>query len=172
MIKNPSWDEYFMRHVYLVATKSKDFRTKIGAVLVLDKRIISEGYNGICRCVLDDISHVSERYERPEKYFWQEHAERNSFYNCSYNGITTNGSILYTNGIPCSECARAVIQCGVKEVIVHKQWQEFEQKFYWEKFIESAKRSKIMFDEADIKIRVFNMFLGVSGMLDGNEISV
>ncbi len=172
MIKRPSWDEYFMRHAYLAATKSKDNRTKIGAVLVSNNRIIAEGYNGIVQNVKDCIEDFPERYAKPEKYFWQEHGERNCYYDCSFRGVSSNNSTLYTFGIPCADCARAVVQGGTKTVVVHKQWQNFERKFYWEKFIESARRSRIMFDEAKIQIYTFDMELGLEGMLDGNEITV
>src|SRR5438045_6573381 len=108
-LKIPSWDEYFMRHVYLVASKSKDTRTKIGAVIVRDKRIISEGYNGICQGVYD---HIESRYVKPKKYFFFEHGERNAVYGCARHGIATLGAKIYTQGIPCADCARAVIQAG------------------------------------------------------------
>src|SRR5437868_115563 len=97
------WDEYFFRHVYLASQKSKDERTKIGAVLVRSdsRAIISEGFNGICRGV-DDYN--SKRSEKPIKYFFYEHAERNSIYNCARHGISTLNSICYTQGIPCADC--------------------------------------------------------------------
>ncbi len=165
----PSWQEYFMRHVYLASSKSKDTRTKIGSILVKDHSVISEGYNGICRGVKDDLS---ERYERPEKYFWQEHAERNSIYSCARYGISSKDSIMFTNGIPCADCARAAIQAGISGVIVHKQWQDYEEKFYWEKWIESGKRSTQMFDEAGIQVHIFNGKLGIKSMLDGKIVEI
>jgi dCMP deaminase len=161
----PSWDELFMRHVYLIASKSKDKKTKIGAVLVFDKAIISEGYNGFPRRVDDD---VPERHERPEKYFWAEHGERNAVYDCARRGVRTVGSILYTNGVPCSDCARAVIQAGVKEVVVHAQWQEVEKTGSgWDKWKESCARSEAMLTEAGVEIRVFDMILNEIAFRDG-----
>jgi dCMP deaminase len=165
----PSWDEYFMRHAYLASSKSKDTRTKIGAVLVRDKRIISEGYNGMPMKV-DDFP--QSRYERPEKYFWFEHGERNACYCCARHGISTLGAVMYTQGIPCADCGRAVIQCGVTEVIVHKQWQEFERQFYWEKWLESSKRTESMFQEAGVTIRVFDQVLDIQSILDGKAVYV
>jgi dCMP deaminase len=168
-ILQPSWDELFMRHAYLISSKSKDNRTKIGAVLVREKRIISEGYNGIPAGVNDCCP---ERFLRPEKYFWLEHAERNSVYGCARYGISSLGSIMYTQGVPCADCARSVIQAGIKEVIVHKQWQDYEVKFYWEKWLESGKRSTAMLNEAGIPVRVFDMALGLKSMLDGKIIEL
>jgi dCMP deaminase len=165
----PSWDELFMRHVYLIASKSKDTRTKVGAILVKDKRVIAEGYNGICQSVNDSIL---ERYERPEKYFWFEHAERNSVYDCARRGISSLGAISYTNGIPCVDCARGIIQAGITEVVVHKQWQEFEQIIHREKWQGHNERSIAMFTEAGIKIRVYDKLLGIQGFLDGRIIPV
>ena len=75
-----NWDELFLRHVYLIGSKSKDKSTQIGAVLVSDGGIISEGYNGICRRVNDTLP---ARNIRPDKYNWYEHGERNSIYNAA-----------------------------------------------------------------------------------------
>jgi len=168
-LPNPSWDELFMRHAYLIATKSKDQRTKIGAVLVRDRHVISEGYNGLPAGVCDC---KPERQERPEKYFWFEHAERNSIFVCARYGHKTEGAMMYTQGVPCADCTRAVIQAGVKEIVVHKQWENFENEFYWEKWIESCKRSNQMLEEAGVTVRRFDGVLKLDGMLDGKIISI
>jgi dCMP deaminase len=167
----PSWDETFMHEVYWWARRSKDPRTKIGAVLVLpgDKDPISHGYNGFARAVEDD---VEPRWERPEKYEWVVHAEENSVLNCSWKGQSSKGSIMYTQGIPCTRCADAVVQGGIIEVVVHKQWQEYEKKFGWDKWIDSAKRTEKKFAEAGIKVRVFDGVLGMQGVLDGKVINI
>lgn len=165
----PDWDEYFMRHAYLVATKSKDIKTRIGAVLVRDKHVISEGYNGICRKVNDT---VPIRLERPAKYLWFEHAERNSIYTCARHGIATLGSIMFTQGVPCSDCARSVIQAGVTEVIVHQQWEDRSGLILNPKWLESCNVSHEMFEEAGIKVRQFSMELGIKGQCDGKVFDV
>jgi dCMP deaminase len=160
-----SWDELFMRHAYLIASKSKDPKTKIGAVIVRDNSIISEGYNGICRGISDDIV---ERLERPEKYFWFEHAERNSIYHCARNGISTEGTRLYTQGLPCSDCTRAIIQSGIKEIVLHESWEhDIGLNIVREKWSVSGQRSDIMIYESGIKITIFSGTLGVKTMLDG-----
>ena len=168
----PSWDEQYMHDVYWWARRSKDPRTKIGAVLVRpyeDRIPFSHAYNGFARKVNDD---VPERWERPEKYEWVTHAEENAVLNCSRRGIATAGSTMYTQGVPCTRCADAVIQGGVVEVVVHEQWQAYEKKFGWDKWIDSARRSEQKFKEAGVNIRIFGGNLGMQGVLDGKVISV
>jgi dCMP deaminase len=165
----PSWDELFMRHAYLISSKSKDTRTKIGAVLIKNNRVISEGYNGIPTGVCDCNE---QRYQRPEKYFWFEHAERNSVYSCARAGIATKDSVMYTQGVPCADCARACIQAGITTIVVHKQWEDFEQMYYRDKWEESGKRSNAMFNECGILVRRFDGALNVLTMMDGKVIKV
>lgn len=170
LLHNPSWDERFMIDVYEWAAKSKDPRTKIGAVLVYwdDKDGFAHGYNGIARKVKD----LPERMERPEKYFWMSHAERNVVYHCARTGRATNGATMFTQGIPCCDCADAVVNSGIVEVVVHKQWQHYEQLFNWEKWNDSSKRSELKFAEAGVKIRVLDKVLGRQGVLDGKLIDI
>ena len=167
----PSWDERFMKDVYEWSAKSKDPRTKIGAVLVRwdEKDPISHGYNGFARKVNDD---VSERWERPEKYLWVSHAESNSILNCARTGRAAQGTVMYTQGLPCADCANDIIQAGIVEVVLHKQWCDYELKFNWDKWLDSGKRSKIKFKEAGIKIRIFDKILHTVGYLDGKVINV
>lgn len=142
-----SWDELFMSMVFLISMKSKDKNTHIGAVIVDNKhRIVSLGYNGLPRNIKDD---VSERQERPEKYFWFEHAESNAILNTSEN---LEGCTIYTNGIPCADCARKIVQKELSEVVVHKEWNLNNKK----KWSESSLRSEEMFKEAGIKIRYYS----------------
>lgn len=112
-----NFDEYFIKIARLVAEKSKDRSTKVGAVIVgPNNNIISTGYNGFPRGV-DDLE--ATRHERPAKYRWTEHAERNAVYNAARHGIALEGARMYLNWepCPCSDCARAVIQSGITEVI-------------------------------------------------------
>ena len=159
-----SWDKFFMMHVYLAASKSKDNKTKIGAVLVKDNIIISEGYNGMPRKINDNII---ERSERPEKYFWYEHAERNSIYNCARHGISTMGAICYTQGTPCSDCMRGIINAGINELVVHEQWENLFLQKDRQKWVESCNYSYIMSNEAGIKIRKFTEKLNTKTLVDG-----
>lgn len=167
----PSWDETFMHEVYWWARRSKDPRTKIGAVLVRpgDKDPISHGYNGFARDVNDN---EIERWEKPEKYEWVVHAEDNAVLNCARKGQSSKGAIMFTQGVPCTRCTDACIQGDIIEIVVHKQWQDYEKQFGWEKWIQSAKRSEKKLKEAGIKVRVFDGVLGMQGVLDGKVISV
>ena len=165
LLSIPSWDSLFMRMAYLISSKSRDPRTKIGAVLVKDKRVISMGYNGFPGGVKD----LYDRYDdRERKYKFVVHAEDNTILTASRFGICTVGTILYTNGVPCCECAKSIIQGGVKEVVIHKQWPDMTHSGW----IESTKISKIMFDEAKINVRIFDEVLNMSSLLDGNIIHV
>lgn len=107
-----NWNDWFFGIAYAVRKKSKDKHTKIGAVIVgKGHEIISAGYNSLPRGINDD---VSERYERPEKYNWMCHAERNAIYNAARIGVATVGCEMYvTAGMPCINCARAIVQSGI-----------------------------------------------------------
>jgi dCMP deaminase len=143
-----NWDDYFMTMAYLCSMKSKDESTHIGAVVVgPDNEIRSTGYNSFVRGLLDDIP---TRQERPEKYFWFEHAERNSIYNASLMGVSLKGCKMYTNGTPCCDCTRGIIQSGIKEVIVDIKW---ESPDVWG---ENAKRTIDMFNETGVNIRMWD----------------
>jgi dCMP deaminase len=162
----PRSDVLFMKHVYLAAERSKDPRTKIGAVLVRDGNVIGTGYNGFARKVLD----LPERYnDRETKYSFVVHAEANSVLTCARLGIPTLNSILYTNGIPCQECMKSVIQGGIKEIVVHKQWPNMTHS---EKWIKSTAISKLMIEETGIKLRWLDEMLNMNGYLDGKIIKV
>lgn len=143
----PEWDDWFMSMVYLVASKSKDKRTHIGAVVVgPNKEVVSLGYNSFPRNIDD---YVPERQEKPEKYHWFEHAERNAIYNATLIGASLKGCKMYTNGVPCPDCARGVIQSGILEVIVDKEWNEGNSK----EDKKNSDKSLEMFDEAGVKVR-------------------
>jgi dCMP deaminase len=147
----PKKDDVFMTLVYVIASLSKDKNTKLGAVIIgPDNEIRSVGYNGFVRGLEDN---VPERQERPEKYFWFEHAERNAIYNATLQGVSLKGCRMYTNGIPCDDCARGVIQSGIREVIVDKLWNDLNDGGKWR---EHAERSIVMFEETGVKLRYHN----------------
>lgn len=109
-----NWPEFFFSLAELTSKKSKDRSTKCGAVIVgPDNEVRSLGYNGFPRGVDDD---VEERHQRPDKYLWTEHAERNAIYNAARAGICLKGCALYLQWQPCSDCARAIIQSGITKV--------------------------------------------------------
>ena len=112
------WHYRFMEVAELVKTWSKDTSTKVGAVVVgPDREIRSTGYTGVVRGVEDDIP---ERLERPTKYDFFEHAERNAVYNACLIGASLKGCVIYVTAMPCPDCARAIIQSGIKMVVTRK----------------------------------------------------
>jgi dCMP deaminase len=109
------WDARFMELAKMIATWSKDTSTKVGCVIIgPDKEIRSTGYNGFPRGVDDTIP---ARHERPAKYDFTEHAERNAIYNASLYGASVKNCIMYVTFPPCADCARGIIQSGIREVI-------------------------------------------------------
>jgi dCMP deaminase len=114
---NPAagWDEYFLHLAQVVATRSKDPSTQVGAVIVRDRTIVATGYNGFPRGANDNIP---ERYDRPLKYTWMCHAEENALLNAAREGIKVEGGTIYVTPLsPCMRCARGIIQAGIKEVV-------------------------------------------------------
>ena len=144
-----SWDDIFMSMAYLVSMKSKDEKTHIGAVIVgKHHEVRSVGYNSFVRGLVDNIG---GRQDRPEKYYWMEHAERNAIYNATLMGVSLKDCVMYTNGIPCMDCARAVVQSGITEVVVDKVWNDNNS----EKWTEHTNRALQMFGEVGIKVRYY-----------------
>ena len=112
-----SWDEYFMGVAMLAARRSKDPSTQVGACIVSqDNIIISTGYNGMPKgCSDDQFPWERTGAENETKYPYVVHAELNAILNA--NGRDLRGSRLYVALFPCNECAKAIIQSGVKEVV-------------------------------------------------------
>jgi dCMP deaminase len=144
-----NWKEYFRGIAHQLKLKSKDRYTQIGAVVVgSDNQIVSTGYNSFPRGINDIID---ARQERPEKYYWFEHAERNSLYNAALIGVSTKGCTMYlTCGIPCSDCARGIINSGIKKIVCERVGGAVGN--LWD---EHAKRSIEMFNEAGVKIEYY-----------------
>lgn len=120
MTINEKWDKRYLEIARTVGEWSKDPSTKIGAVIVGDKgQIISQGYNGFPRGIED----TKERYnDRPTKYKLVVHAEANALYNALHTGASTDGATIYVTALPtCHECAKALIQAGIKRVVMDAQ---------------------------------------------------
>ncbi len=111
-----TWDEYFMGIALFSAQRSKDPNTQVGACIVSDEnKILSVGYNGMPTGVSDDdIPWEREGGLLETKYPYVCHAELNAILNSESN---LRGSRLYVTLFPCNECAKALIQAGIKEVI-------------------------------------------------------
>jgi len=136
------WDKRFINVAREISTWSKDPSTQVGAVIVNDdRRILATGYNGFPRGIDDNDS----RYQnREQKYKLVVHAEMNAIYNATYNGISLNESTLYVWGLPvCSECAKGVIQVGIKKIVM-------PNLNFPEHWIESFQKTKEMFSEAGV----------------------
>jgi dCMP deaminase len=141
------WVDYYRNIAEEVKKKSKDKNTQIGAVIVGEgNQIISTGYNSFPRGLNDNIE---SRQERPEKYFWFEHAERNAIYNAAREGTRTLGTTMYlTCGIPCTGCARAIINAGIKTIYFKKEHHTMTSP----KWKDEAERSLEMFYECGVTV--------------------
>ena len=144
------WVEYFYNIANEVKNKSKDERTQIGAVIVgKNKEIVSTGYNSFPRGIDD---YQKERQERPEKYYWFEHAERNAIYNAARIGVSTKGCTMYlTCGMVCADCARAIINAGIVRIFLKRGGGAKSDKW-----VESAERSEMMFEEAGVSVQYYD----------------
>ena len=112
-----SWDEYFMGVAMLSGMRSKDPNTQVGACIVSeDNKILSMGYNGLPKgCSDDDFPWVREGAPLENKYFYTTHSELNAILN--YRGGSLEGAKMYVSLFPCNECAKAIIQAGIKTIV-------------------------------------------------------
>lgn len=132
-----NWDDYFIKMAKLVATKSKDPSTQCGCVIVAaDNSVLSTGYNGLPR----GMEYSPEKLERPFKYKVMVHSEQNAIFNAARNGIRLQGGTAYITDIPCHECARGLVQCGIVRIVVPipsklRLRQDWQQSFFASKQI-------------------------------------
>ena len=142
-----NWTEYFLNIAEQVKLKSKDKSTQIGAVIVgSDNEVLSTGYNSFPRGLDDSLG---ERQERPEKYYWIEHAERNAIFNAARIGVSLKNSTIYlTSGLPCMDCARGIVNSGIKVVWCKTECTTKNK----EKWVESQKRSKQLLNECGVQV--------------------
>ncbi len=112
-----SWDEYFMGVAMLSAKRSKDPNTQVGACIVSqDNKILSMGYNGFpIGCSDDEYPWAREGDPLENKYFYTTHSELNAILN--YRGGSLEGAKMYVTLFPCNECAKAIIQSGIRMLI-------------------------------------------------------
>lgn len=115
-----TWDEYFMGVAILAGKRSKDPSTQVGACIVSpDNKILSMGYNGFPKGCSDDEFPWGKEHEGDDpynaKYFYSTHSELNAILN--YRGGSLEGSKLYVTLFPCNECAKAIIQSGIKTIV-------------------------------------------------------
>lgn len=137
------WSERFLDLANHIATWSKDPTTQVGCVIV-DKqnRIVSVGFNGFPRGVKDLV----ERYDdRPTKHLFVAHAERNALDNAP---LSVEGCTLYSPLLPCNECAKSIIQKGIKKVVSYQPTADVPH-FNWDV-------TKKMFLEAGVQLYLIN----------------
>ena len=137
-----TWDEYFMGVAYMSCFRSKDPSTQVGACIVSeDNKILSMGYNGFPKgCSDDEFPWAREGDPLESKYFYVTHAEMNAILN--YRGGSLDGAKVYVTLFPCNECAKAIIQAGIKTVIYDSD------KYALQPMTIAAKR---MFDAAGVR---------------------
>ncbi len=146
--RRPSWDEYFLEVAGLVAKRSTCLRRHVGAVAVLDKRILATGYNGapsgLKHCI--DIGCLREKLKIPsgqrQELCRALHAEQNALIQASLYGVSLKGSTLYATNQPCVICAKMLINAGIKEVVITKGYPD--------------KMARDFLRKAKIKIRKIN----------------
>ena len=141
-----SWDQYFMGIAMFSAQRSKDPSTQVGACIVSrENKILSVGYNGMpCNCNDDAFPWEREGTALDTKYMFVCHAELNAILN--YGGGSLSGSRVYVTLFPCNECAKAIIQSGISEIIYADNKYDGT---------DSVIASKKMLDAAGVKYRQY-----------------
>jgi dCMP deaminase len=138
-----NWDKRFLDLAEHVAQWSKDPRTKVGAVIVDEKkRVVSVGYNGFPRGVSDS----EDRYEdRPTKHLFVAHAERNALDNAP---LMVEGCTMYVALLPCNECAKSIIQKGISRVVTYRTKRD-GTGFNWDITIKMFKEAGVTLELLD-----------------------
>lgn len=143
----PEWDHYHMTMARVAATRSKDRSTQIGCIIVgPDHYPRATGYNNFPAGIDDN---VPARHERPEKYFWTEHAERNAIYFAAKHGVALEGCTLYCTWVPCMDCGRAIVQTGIRAVF------GYAMRLNDPKWKADFERVTKLFEEAGVTFRIF-----------------
>jgi len=143
LLTGQGWGKKYTNLAKEISTWSKDPSTQVGAVVIGEKgQLLSQGYNGFPRGINDTSDRLNNR-ER--KYELVVHAEMNAIYNASLNGVSLKDSTLYVYGLPiCSECAKGIIQVGIKKVIATRP------KIYNSEWDKSTKAAEALFREAEV----------------------
>ena len=139
--KRPTWDNYFLKLAMLVSERATCPRMHVGCVLVKDKRILSTGYNGSIpgdgHCEDDGCMIVDNHCVRTI------HAEMNAIIQCSIHGVNAQGATAYVTNMPCTNCAKALIAAGIKEVIIFSDYHNTLAEDFFAKANVEIKRLKI-----------------------------
>ncbi len=141
------WDERFMLLAHHIGAWSKERGRRFGAVIVgPDREVRSMGYNGIPRGVEDDLE---ERHAVTggAKYLWAAHAETNAIFNAARVGVPLKGCAIYVPLFPCADCAKAIIQSGIVELVTYRPEPSSEP--VWAVSFEVSQK---MFAEAGVRV--------------------
>lgn len=146
-----SWENYFLNLLDVVRSKSKDPSTKVGAIIFdSNNAIVSTGFNGFPIGVSDDV----KRYEdRDTKYKFVVHAEMNAILLSARRGQKVEGCTILIDWYPCTNCAKAIIQSGIKEIWIDGRDYEKKDKYWRERWGDEILISKKMLQEAGISVR-------------------
>ncbi|MEW6653735.1 MAG: deaminase [Bacteroidota bacterium] len=127
--KRPSWDEYFLKVAMLVSERATCPRMHCGCVLVRDKQILSTGYNG---SIPGDVHCEDEGCMVVDNHCVRTiHAEMNAILQCSAHGISTANATAYITNMPCTNCAKALIAAGIKEIVIFSDYHDtLAEKFF------------------------------------------
>ncbi|KAA3673904.1 dCMP deaminase [Paragonimus westermani] len=143
-----SWDEYFMSIALLSARRSKDPATQVGACIInQENKIVGIGYNGMPNGLSDDEMPWGKGSDDAlkNKYLFVCHAELNAVLN--KNSASSSGCTLYSSLFPCNECAKVLIQAGIKEVVYFSDENKKSTAY---------DASRLMFEKAGIRVRPFD----------------
>jgi dCMP deaminase len=129
-MNRPTWEEYFMEITRLVSKRATCLRRQVGAVLVMDKRLLATGYNGapsgLAHCL--EVGCLREERQIPsgERHELCRglHAEQNVIIQAAFHGIRIQGSTLYCTNLPCAICTKMLINAGIKEIIYEGGYED------------------------------------------------
>ena len=157
----------YFRQLYLYAMNNSQDPSTQNAALLTDS---GSGIIALeCNNIPLRVEHEEERWERPNKYHYVEHAERNVLYKAAKMGMATANLTMYCPWYSCSDCARAIIQCGIKRIIGHKEYFDRTP----DRWKESCSIGIQMMQEAGIECLIWSGIVGgrASILVDGKEFS-
>jgi len=164
IIDQPEMQRDLLKQAYEYAKQSNDMSTQNAAFLVdEDGKIYVKEMNRFP----DGVKETAERWERPLKYKFVEHAERNAIYTAAREGIATNGLTMVCPWAPCSDCARAIIQSGLKKLITHFEAYD-RSPDRWKPDIDIA-IGKLK-ESGSVEVVYFRGKVGVLGMRHSGEL--
>jgi len=134
-IQRPSWDEYFMNIAKVVASRSNCMKRKVAAIIVRDKRVISTGYNGTPRGTRNcneggcpRCNNLAASGTALDECLCS-HGEENAIVQASYHGVSLKDAIIYSTFAPCLQCAKMIINSGIREAIYNMDYPLNESAF-------------------------------------------